>query len=254
MADGVDSARTRYRTLRARFRDLSDRVGDLRVFRSARTRRRFLVHAAVALATLVGFALLVRPHLPLLTDAERLRAFVREFGVAGPLVLIALQALQVVAAPVPGQVLAVAAGYLYGAWLGTLYNMVGITIGSTVAFWLSRRYGRSYVESIVHEDALDRFDGIDDDHARLALLVFFLVPGLPDDVICFFGGLTRLPLWQLVALAIVGRAPGFFLVNVVGDLVGTGRFEAAALLALVITAVSAFAFYYRERLLGLFSE
>jgi len=254
MADRLDAARARFGALRARFRALHERLGDMQVFRSDRARRRFLVHAAVALGVIVGFLSLVRPHLPLLTDAERLRSFIRQFGIAGPLVLIALQALQVVAAPVPGQVLAVAAGYLYGAWAGTLYNMVGITIGSTVAFWLSRRYGRSYVESIVHEDALARFDGIDDDHARLALLVVFLVPGLPDDVICFFGGLTRLPLWQLVALAVVGRAPAFFLVNVIGDLISAGRFEAATILALAITAVSAFAFHYRERLLGLFSD
>jgi len=254
MDTGTDGTRTRVRKYLARLRDLRSRAADLRVFESQRARRRFLLHATLAVAVLAGFVLFALPHLPLLTDAVRLRLFIREFGVLGPVVLIALQALQVVAAPVPGQVLAVAAGYLYGAWLGTLYNMIGITLGSALAFWLSRRYGRAYVESIVHEDALARFDAIDDDHARLALLVVFLVPGLPDDVICFFGGLTKIPLWQLVALAVVGRAPGFFLVNVVGELVGAGRFTAAVLLTLAITAVSATAFRYRERILAVFES
>lgn len=226
--------------------DVRARVEELRIFASAESRRRFLVHAVLLVAAFVLVAVLVRRELTLLTDAERLRRFVGTFGILGPIVLIALQALQVVVAPVPAQVLAVVAGYLYGTWLGTLYSMLGIVLGSTAAFWLSRRYGRTYVESVLHEDAVARFDAIDDDHARVALLVLFLVPGLPDDAICFAGGLTRLPLWQLVVLAVVGRTPSFFLVNAVGDLAGTGQFEAALVLTAVIGVVSAVCLYYRH--------
>ncbi len=145
-----------------------------------------------------------------MTNAAELRVFIRQYGVFSPVVVIALQALQVVFAPIPGQVLAVVAGYLFGAWWGTVYNMVEITIGSSIAFWLSRRFGRAYVESIVHEDALERFDAIDTDTAGLTLFVLFLIPGLPDDMLCFAGGLTGIPLWQLVGIAVVGRAPAFF--------------------------------------------
>ena len=187
---------------------LRERFGGVRIFASSRSRTRFVVHALVVAAGLAVAGVLLGPHLAFLTDARAVRTFVRGYGVWAPVVLIALQAVQVVAAPVPGQVLAVVAGYLFGAWWGTLYNMIGITIGSTVAFWLSRRYGRAYVEDIVHEGALERFDAIGDDYARPALFFLFLIPGLPDDVICFAGGLTDIPLWQLVVLAVVGPAVG----------------------------------------------
>lgn len=235
----------------ARFRRT---IADLQVFASPRARRRFLVHLVIALVVLGGVAVLLRPYVEFLTNAQALRAWVADFGVLAPLVLIALQAAQVVLAPIPGQVLAVVAGYLFGAWWGTLYNMIGITIGSTVAFWLSRRYGRPYVEDIVHEDALAMFDGIGDDPARLALFVFFLVPGLPDDVICFVGGLTRIPLWQLVAIAIVGRLPAFFLVNVVGDFLGTGRPIHAVVLTVVLVCISAWVYLQRDRLVAYFES
>ncbi|MDS0223367.1 TVP38/TMEM64 family protein [Haloarcula sp. S1AR25-5A] len=188
-----------------------------------------------------------------MTNPQELRLLIREFGILGPFALVALQALQVVVAPVPGQVLAVVAGYLYGAWWGTFYNMLGITLGSTAAFWLSRRYGRPYVEQISHAETLMKFDDIDDNHQRLALFVMFLVPGLPDDAICFVGGLTRLPLWQLVVLAVVGRAPGFFLVNVIGEYVEAGRFDAAILLAVGLAVVTAIGYRYRERLFEAFT-
>ncbi|SFS10178.1 Uncharacterized membrane protein YdjX, TVP38/TMEM64 family, SNARE-associated domain [Halomicrobium zhouii] len=227
-------------------------VGDVRLFRSSRTRRRFLIHAAVLLVVVAVAVLFIRRYVPILTDAMALRTVIQGFGALGPLVLVLLQAIQVVVAPVPGQVLAIVAGFLYGAWWGTLYNMIGITLGSTVAFWFSRRYGRPYVERIVHPDILDRFDGVDDDRTRAALFVFFLLPGLPDDALCFVGGLTRLPLWQLVVIAAVGRAPAFFLVNVVGEYLGAGRFAAGLALAALVVAISVLAYRYHQEILAYF--
>jgi uncharacterized membrane protein YdjX (TVP38/TMEM64 family) len=236
------------------FDRLRTRLENARVFASPRDRRRFVVHLLVLGLAFVVAAVLVRRHVAFLTDVRSLREFIRGYGILAPVVLVVLQAAQVVAAPVPGQILAVVAGYLFGAWWGTLYNVIGITIGSTIAFWISRRYGRDYVETIVHEDALARFDAVSDDYGRPALFFLFLVPGLPDDVICFAGGLTEIPLWQLVVLAVVGRTPAFFLVNVVGDLLGTDRFVAAIALAVALAVVSVLGYRNRERFVRLFRD
>lgn len=215
--------------------DFPLRPPDRQIFASARARRRVLVHLLAGSVLLVGGVVLLRQHLAFLFDAEAVRTFVRGFGVWAPVALIVLQALQVVVAPVPGQVLAAVAGFLFGPWLGTLYNMIGIAIGSTVAFWLSRRFGRTYVERMVDDTALETFDAFVDRHGLLSLFILFLVPGLPDDALCFVGGLTPIPLWKLVLIAIIGRAPAFFLVNVFGHLVGNGDvYEAMILLALIV--------------------
>ena len=221
------------------------------VFASPQSRRRFVLHLAVIVVAMVAVTILLRRQLPFLTNSVELRAFVQSFGIWSPVVLVVLQALQVVLAPIPGQLLGVVAGYLFGAWWGTLYNMLGITIGSAAAFWLSRRFGRAYVEDIVHEDTLAKFDSVDDDTARLTLLLFFLIPGLPDDVLCFVGGLTKFPLWQLLVLAIVGRTPAFFLANVVGGFLGTNQFESAIAIAGALVLVSLLGYLNRDRFVRL---
>lgn len=231
---------------------LKRRIEETRWFASTQSKRRFLVHVAVAVVVLGGLTLLLQRHLSFLTDVGQLRSFVDGFGIWAPVVLIVLQAAQVVLAPIPGQVLAVVAGYLFGVWWGTLYNMIGITIGSTIAFSLSRRYGRPYVEGIVHEDTLDRFDAIADEDAALALFVMFLLPGLPDDMLCFAGGLTSIPLWRLVLIAVVARTPAFLLVNVVGDFLGSGQYVAAILLSVALTATAVLGYRHRDRLVRFF--
>ncbi|MFB6160515.1 MAG: TVP38/TMEM64 family protein [Haloferacaceae archaeon] len=233
--------------IRRRLREVLDR----RMFASERARRQVLRHLLLAALLAAVAAVAVRRHLAVLTDPAAARATVRSFGVWAPVALVVLQALQVVVAPVPGQVLAVVAGYLFGPWWGTLYNMVGIAVGSTAAFWLSRRYGRAYVERQIDPDALASFDDVVDQYGLLALFVLFLVPGLPDDALCFLGGLTPIPLWKLVVVAVVARTPAFLLVNVAGNLVATGRVGAAVLLLALVGALSLVAYRYRERILRL---
>ncbi|WP_440992052.1 TVP38/TMEM64 family protein [Haloarchaeobius baliensis] len=227
-------------------------LSELQVFESRESRRRFAVHLLLLAVGAAVAWVFIRRNLAFLTNTRELRRFIRSYGILAPVVLIGLQALQVVLAPIPGQVLAVVAGYLFGAWWGTLYNMIGIVIGSTVAFWLARRFGRSYVENIVHEGALARFDSISEDYAIPALFLLFLIPGLPDDVICFAGGLTDVPLWQLVAIALIGRAPAFFLINVFGTLLEAERFGAAFGVAVLLMLFTLLGYRYRDRLVHLF--
>lgn len=230
-------------------RGLWNRFRGERIFTTPGARRRFLVHVIVASAIGLVVLALVWPQLQWLGDVANLRAYVAGFGPLAPAALIGIQTLQVVFAPVPGQPIAAAAGYLFGTWWGTLYSMVGIVLGSTIAFWLARRLGRPYVEGILDPAIVERFDTVPDDHVRVGLFILFLVPGLPDDAICFVGGLSRIPLWQLVGLAAVGRLPAFFLVNHIGDRAWAGDWTLVGVLALALVLVSLLGLYYRDRLL-----
>jgi uncharacterized membrane protein YdjX (TVP38/TMEM64 family) len=226
------------------------RIGETSVFASPARRRRFLRQLLVLAVAGGVAAVLLRDHVRVFTDPRALRTLIGGYGPLAPAVLVVVQALQVVVAPVPGQALGVVAGYLFGAWWGTLYNLIGITLGSTAAFWLSRRYGREYVERTFHRDALARFDAFGEAYGEVALFTCFLIPGLPDDVLCFAGGLTEIPLRRLVLLAVVGRAPAFFVVNVVGDLLGTGRLSLAGVIAGLFAVVSLVAYRYRDAVMA----
>jgi uncharacterized membrane protein YdjX (TVP38/TMEM64 family) len=215
------------------------------VFSSAESRRRVVVHLTVLAAALAVGYLLARQHLSFLRTPEAFRAWLLSFGPWAPVVFVVVQTAQVVAAPVPGQVVGVASGYVFGLWAGTLYSMVGTVLGTTLAFALARRYGRSYVERVLSAGTLARFDAVVADDGRLALFVLFLIPGPPDDAICFLAGITTIPVWQLVGIAILGRLPSVFLLNLAGaQLASEGVAVASAILVGVLVATAVF---YRER-------
>ncbi|MCX6028671.1 MAG: VTT domain-containing protein [Chloroflexi bacterium] len=139
---------------------------------------------------------------------ERVVAAIRGAGAWGPALLIALYVAQVIAAPIPGQVVNFVAGYLYGFGLGSLYSWLGMVIGSAAAMALARLAGRPLVVRLVNPTRLDRLDRLAAGRGLGFFFLVFLIPGLPDDAVCFLAGLTPLPLPALIAAAAVGRIPG----------------------------------------------
>lgn len=226
----------------------------VRIFASKRSRRTALLVAAAVVVAMVGVSLLINRRLPWLTNPDAVRTWIRSFGVFAPAVFVGLQALQVVIAPVPGHVMALVSGYLFGTYWGTLYSVGGAVIGSYVAFTLSRRFGRPFVESVIHAETLEEFDDLTHDHGLLALFLVFLVPGLPDDVICFTAGLTDLRIHHMVAVAVIGRLPGFFLINLAGAQFAAARHWLALAVLGVIGLLTLLAYLYRARLLALLRE
>lgn len=202
----------------------------------------------VLAALLVGGYLLVRRYAPFLTDAAALREFIAGFGPWAPLAFVAVQSLQVVAAPIPGAVLGFVGGYLFGTVPGLLYSLAGVTVGSYVAYALAGRYGRPYVESVVAPETIAQFDAVTEERALVSLFVVFLVPGLPDDAICFVAGLTGIDRWKLVAIAVLGRAPGFFVASAAGASLARTQLRLTAALVLAVAALSVLGYLNRGRL------
>lgn len=218
------------------------------VFVSARAQR----HALIALggyALLAAFVTFGLPRLyPQLTDPVSVRLAIRSTGTLAPAVFIAVQALQVLLAPVPGQVLGFVAGYLFGAVFGTVLSVLGATLGGYVAFRLSRRYGRPVAERLVEDEAIARFDGFSAAHGDVALFVVFLVPGLPDDAICFLAGISDIDTRSFLLASVVGRFPGYFLVALAGARLAETRTVETAALLVVLGTVSTLGYLFRNRI------
>jgi uncharacterized membrane protein YdjX (TVP38/TMEM64 family) len=144
----------------------------------------------------------------LFAEREWLISAVRGAGAWGPLALIGLYIAQVLIAPIPGQFISFAAGYLYGFWPGLLYCWLAAVIGSAAAMGLARLAGRPLIVRFVSLELLDRLDRLAAGRGLGFFFLVFLIPGLPDDATCFLAGLTRLPLSALLVAAAIGRMPG----------------------------------------------
>jgi uncharacterized membrane protein YdjX (TVP38/TMEM64 family) len=161
----------------------------------------------------------------LFLNEEKLKKFIQSLGPFGVVGFIILQAFQVVAAPIPGEVTGFLGGFLYGTFLGTVLSTIGLTLGSVIAFILGRVFGKPFVERVVDPIVLSKFDYLL--HHKGAFLVFFLflIPGFPKDYLSYFLGLSRLSLFEFTVIAGVGRLFGTILLSLSGSYLRHHEYE-----------------------------
>lgn len=137
-----------------------------------------------------------------------------------PMITIGLHVLQVISAPIPGTAIDAVNGYLFGPWLGTFYSMCGLMIGSMIVMSVVRKFGKPLADRMIQSEKFDWINLRVQKYGRIFILLFFLLPFLPDDVISILAGLTRIPLLELFLLAMIGRTPGVFIANWLGSRAG----------------------------------
>jgi uncharacterized membrane protein YdjX (TVP38/TMEM64 family) len=185
-------------------------------------------------------------------DKKRIMSFLGSLGPVSFLGFIFLQTLQVVAAPIPGEVTGFIGGYVYGPVLGILLSTVGLTLGSWGAFTLSRIFGRPFVERFVRKETLDKYDYLL--HHKGAFLVFllFLIPGMPKDLLCYILGLGHLSTKEFLVISTVGRFLGTVLITLGGSYVRHHQYYRFFVLFGTGVVIIFFSMVYKEKLNRLF--
>ena len=188
----------------------------------------------------------------LLVDRERMEQVIASVGVFGPLLYIALQIIQTIISPIPGNVVGFVGGYFFG-WWGVLLTEIGCLIGYYIVLALTKRFGRAFVEKLVSVDLLKKFDYLVKESGALVFFLIFLIPALPDDVVMYIAGLTKMPIQFILALAAIGRFPSVVITNQLGNSISSQNLVEAIVLAIFSLSVVGLCIWKRKvimRLIG----
>lgn len=167
-----------------------------------RTALRWLL--GLALVAAVGIALAMRERF----DAAALQAWVEGAGAAGPLLFMALYAVATVLF-LPGAVITLAGGALFGPLWGTLWNLTGATLGAALAFLVARYLGADWVARRAGPRLQRLTDGVATEGWRFVAFVR-LVPLFPFNLLNYALGLTRISFASYVLASWVFMLPGAF--------------------------------------------
>lgn len=123
---------------------------------------------------------------------ESFRAYVESFGLLAPLVLVVIQALQVVLPVLPGFFGCIVGAGMFGAMGGFWCNYIGISAGSIIAFLLAKRFGMNLVRCMIPVEKYDSLVAWVNRRKSYTVVLFLaiLLPLAPDDFLCYFSGLT----------------------------------------------------------------
>jgi uncharacterized membrane protein YdjX (TVP38/TMEM64 family) len=167
------------------------------------------------------------------------------------LYFIALQIVQVVAAPIPGEVTGFIGGYIYGPFWGTIYSTIGLTLGSWLAFMLARFFGEPLLEKMVKKEVFEKFDDFMEHKGLLVSFLLFLIPGFPKDYLCYIMGVSRIPAMTFIILSTIGRFFGTMMLSISGNIAQEGQYTLLAIIVVATVIVSFLAYRYHDKILEL---
>ncbi len=185
------------------------------------------------------------------SNRDEIIKLMNNLGPLAPVAYIVLQIAQTVIAPIPGNLVGGIGGFLFG-WWGVLWTTIGATIGAFIVFWISRRFGRGFVEKHVKKESLEKFDFIlNSNRVSLILFIIFLIPGLPDDIVCYLAGLTKVPLKRLLVIFVAGRLPAVIGNNYIGMGLGNGDYALVAVFSVVVILLLGVIYWQQDAIMGM---
>jgi uncharacterized membrane protein YdjX (TVP38/TMEM64 family) len=157
--------------------------------------------AAAVVAVVASFA-------PPTDWAEALADWMQAMGPFAPVVFALLYALATVLL-VPGAVRTIAAGMIFGLWLGALVAWSGAVLGAALAFLIGRHLARTRIEQATSGNAALR--AIDEAIGKQGWKIIGLLrlsPLIPFNLSNYVYGITRVGFWPYALASAVGMVPG----------------------------------------------
>ena len=208
----------------------------------------------VLLIILIGLPLLIYFFFPSLVEffkyPKAVDKYILQYKAISFLVYILLQVMQVIISLIPGEVIQIAGGYLYGIFLGTLFSVIGIGLGSLISFYFSRFMGRAAVMQIFGEKRTEKFTKhLNSKRARIVVFILFLIPALPKDLIVYAAGISDIDIKDFLTISMMGRIPALVVSMVMGKMLRTENFQELIIVAIAATAIFGICVIFRKKVL-----
>ncbi len=153
-----------------------------------------------------------------MTSVEAFQSYINGFGTRARIVYFVIQLMSVIIAPIPSNISTAAGGSIFGMWEAFFISTFAILSGSILVFLLARKFGKPFTEKFVSSAVADKYEKLMlSKRFELLLMLLFLLPFFPDDVICFLAGLGAIKSGRFFIIMVLTRPWGILTASAVGS-------------------------------------
>ena len=153
---------------------------------------------------------LIQRQFPQLNPAQ-IKAFIRSFGILGPIVLVVLITATIIISPLASLPFWFASLALFGFWLTCFFIIISNSIGSAINFLIAQRFGRPVVAKLVGKKGIEKIDGVTEIIGLKMLFIARLFGGASADYVSYAAGLTAMKFRPYFMISIFVAIPMIFL-------------------------------------------
>ena len=181
---------------------------------------------------------------------ETVKGYVAGFGAFAPIIFILSYLVQAFVPFIPTLILTMFGGYVFGVVWGTIYSLIGMTIGSIIVFLIAKKVGRPFFSRIISKKELEHFDVFFKKRGDMSILLARSILILfPPDVVSVAAGLTQIKLRHYVIFSVLGFIPNLFILALFGRQLSQGINPATiTLLVLIVLAILGYIFRHQLKI------
>lgn len=178
-------------------------------------------------------------------------ADIQDAGVWGVLISLGMQFLQIVVAFIPGELVQLVIGLLYGTIFGSLIVTLGAVLSSAFVFYVVRKLGAPFVQAMIGKSDSKRMRFLQETkQLDTVVFVLYLIPGLPKDVFNYVLPLTKIQPSSFLVLSTIGRLPGIIASSYIGSSFWQGNYVGMVIVAVLIGGLGLVGIVFNQQILA----
>ncbi|MGN0469152.1 MAG: TVP38/TMEM64 family protein [Acutalibacteraceae bacterium] len=215
--------------------NIFDKIKEIKIFSDDAKQKKKQVSIIIALAVLlvafvVCYCFFGKKLLAFFEDTDRFKAWLDSFGTAGKVIFVTIRALQTVVKFIPAEPLEIGSGYAYGTFGGLFFCSLGTLIGSFIIIGLTKIFGVRIVNVFVSQEKINSLRFLQNkSKLSITLLIIYLIPGTPKDVITYLIGITDYSIWKFLLITTFARIPSIITSTICGSTLEQKRYWVSAL-------------------------
>ncbi|MFA6939412.1 MAG: VTT domain-containing protein [Clostridiaceae bacterium] len=169
-------------------------------------------------------------------DPESMKAYIISFGRLSGLVYFIIHLLQVIVFFLPGEVIEIAGGYIFGVYFGSLLSVLGILSGSFIAYTLGNFFGVRLILKIIPKSSIEYFHkNFGNKSINMAIFIVYLIPGMPKDALAYICGISSIARRDFLIYSSLGRIPCIVISSYFGERLGSGDYKMVITITVIMT-------------------
>lgn len=198
---------------------------------------KFLIILACVIALVITIFLFI-PIIKYLNNEEALENYIKSFGFFMPFVYILLVLIQIFIPVIPGEPFEILAGYLFGAFWGSIIAIFAESLASILIILLVRKYGIKLIRVLFKDKDIEKVKFLNNKKLFFLFVILFIIPGTPKDLLCYVSGIMNFDLTPLILVTTFGRIPAIITSTIPGSALGNQNYKLAIIVYSITIVIS----------------
>ena len=186
-------------------------------------------------------------------NQEKFKNYIESLGWKGWLTILAIQISQIFIAFIPGEVVEVLSGILYGALGGLFICLLGIFIGSLLIFATVKLFANKNLNT--YKDKLKTYSFLNNPKKiHIYLFILFLIPGIPKDIFIYLAPFLPIKFTSFLIISLIARIPTILSSTIIGTSLVSGNYLISIIIFVIFGTLGLLGIIFNEKIINLFAR